>query len=123
MAKVCLLVIFVGALIPAILVSTAPTPPPERENPLWIRGSILAALTTFETMLITQPDNPSPKLTQLLLGLVREIAQDFKVDLRFQSSAIQAFEEASEAYLEGLFKDNKLISWAIEILQSLIQPV
>jgi hypothetical protein len=31
--------------------------------------------------------------------LVREIAQDFKTDLRFQSSAIGALQEAAEAYL------------------------
>ncbi|VEN47015.1 unnamed protein product, partial [Callosobruchus maculatus] len=35
--------------------------------------------------------------------LVREIAQDFKTDLRFQSSAVMALQEASEAYLVGLF--------------------
>ena len=40
--------------------------------------------------------------------LVREIAQDFKTDLRFQSSAIRAFQEASEAYLVGLFEDTNL---------------
>jgi hypothetical protein len=31
--------------------------------------------------------------------LVREIAQDFKSDLRFQSSAIGALQESAEAYL------------------------
>ncbi|KAB7500255.1 histone H3.2, partial [Armadillidium nasatum] len=31
--------------------------------------------------------------------LVREIAQDFKTDLRFQPSAVMALQEASEAYL------------------------
>lgn len=31
--------------------------------------------------------------------LVREIAQDFKNDLRFQSTAILALQEAAEAYL------------------------
>jgi histone H3 len=36
--------------------------------------------------------------------LVREIAQDFKTDLRFQSAAINALQEASEAYLVGLFE-------------------
>ncbi len=36
--------------------------------------------------------------------LVREIAQDFKNDLRFQSTAILALQEASEAYLVGLFE-------------------
>merc|ERR1712076_306934 len=48
------------------------------------------------------------KSTELLLRklpfqrLVREIAQDFKTDLRFQSSAVMALQEASEAYLVGL---------------------
>lgn len=40
--------------------------------------------------------------------LVREIAQDFKTDLRFQSTAILALQEASEAYLVGLFEDTNL---------------
>ncbi|XP_053567231.1 histone H3-like [Bombina bombina] len=40
--------------------------------------------------------------------LVREIAQDFKTDLRFQSAAVMALQEASEAYLVGLFEDTNL---------------
>ena len=40
--------------------------------------------------------------------LVREIAQDFKNDLRFQGSAILALQEASEAYLVSLFEDTNL---------------
>lgn len=40
--------------------------------------------------------------------LVREIAQDFKTDLRFQSTAILALQEAAEAYLVGLFEDTNL---------------
>jgi histone H3 len=40
--------------------------------------------------------------------LVREIAQDFKNDLRFQSTAILALQEASEAYLVSLFEDTNL---------------
>ncbi len=39
---------------------------------------------------------------------MREIAQDFKTDLRFQSSAVAALQEASEAYLVGLFEDTNL---------------
>lgn len=42
--------------------------------------------------------------------LVREIAQDFKHDLRFQSTAILALQEAAEAYLVGLFQDANLIA-------------
>ena len=40
--------------------------------------------------------------------LVREIAQDFKSDLRFQSTAVLALQEASEAYLVGLFEVTNL---------------
>ncbi|XP_045122677.1 histone H3-like [Portunus trituberculatus] len=52
------------------------------------------------------------KSTELLIRklpfqrLVRE--QDFKTDLRFQSSAVMALQEASEAYLVGLFEDTNL---------------
>ena len=54
------------------------------------------------------------KRTELLIRklpfqrLVRVIAQDFKTDLRFQSQAILALQEASEAYLVGLFEDSNL---------------
>ena len=40
--------------------------------------------------------------------LVREIANEFKSDLRFQQSAIYAIQEAAEAYLTGLFEDTNL---------------
>ena len=54
------------------------------------------------------------KSTELLIRklpfqrLIREIAQDFKTDLRFQSSAVLALQEAAEAYLVGLFEDTNL---------------
>ena len=40
--------------------------------------------------------------------LVREIAFGMKTDLRFQSSAVLALQEAAEAYLVGLFEDTNL---------------
>jgi histone H3 len=40
--------------------------------------------------------------------LLRKIAQDFKTDLRFQSSAVMALQEASEAYLACLFEESNL---------------
>ncbi|KAM0861355.1 hypothetical protein ACQ4PT_045948 [Festuca glaucescens] len=40
--------------------------------------------------------------------LVREIAQVFKIDLRFQSHAVLALQEAAEAYHVGLFEDTNL---------------
>ena len=54
------------------------------------------------------------KSTDLLLPklpfqrLVREIAQDFKNDLRFQGTAIIALQHASEAYLVKLYEDTNL---------------
>ena len=86
------------------------------------------------------------KSTELLIRklpfqrLVRELAQDFKVcvseltqtmtclltrfpqqtDLRFQSSAVMALQEASEAYLVSLFEDTNLA--AIHAKRVTIQP-
>ena len=40
--------------------------------------------------------------------LVREIAQEFKTDLRFQSAAVLCLQEAAEAYLVRLFNDANL---------------
>ena len=54
------------------------------------------------------------KSTELLIRklpfqrLVRELAQDFMTDRRFSSSAVLALQEASEAYLVGLFEDTNL---------------
>ncbi|XP_028735492.2 uncharacterized protein LOC114700184 [Peromyscus leucopus] len=61
------------------------------------------------------------KSTELLIRklpfqrLVREIAQDFKTDLRFQSSAVMALQEACEAYLVGLFEDTNLSLWCVSM--------
>jgi histone H3 len=56
------------------------------------------------------------KSTELLIRklpfqrLVREIARDInnQNDLRFQGSAVEALQEASEAFLVGLFEDTNL---------------
>ena len=54
------------------------------------------------------------KSTELLIRklpfqrLVREISQDFKTELRFQSSALHALQEAAEEYLVKLFEDINL---------------
>jgi len=54
------------------------------------------------------------KSTELLIRrapfqrLVREIAHEFNDDLRFQQSAVDALQEASESYLVGLFEDTNL---------------
>ena len=65
-------------------------------------------------------ENPRRTLKILLLLIIiiiiitvigqdeHRIAQDVKTDLRFQSSAVMALQEASEAYLVGLFEDTNL---------------
>ena len=66
------------------------------------------------------------KSTDLLLRkepfrrLVREIAQDFKGDLRFQGTAMLALQEAAEAYHVGLFEDSNLC--AIHAKRVTLQP-
>ena len=57
------------------------------------------------------------KSTELLIRklpfqrLVREIAQGFNTDLRFQSQAVLALQEAVEAYLVDLLEDAKLAAF------------
>ena len=54
------------------------------------------------------------KSTELLIKrlpfqrLVKEIAQNFKSDLRFQASAVVALQEATESYMVSLFQDTNL---------------
>lgn len=64
---------------------------------------------------------PAPLLTIAFHYQVREIAQDFKSDLRFQSSAIGALQESVESYLVSLFEDTNLC--AIHAKRVTIQSV
>jgi histone H3 len=45
------------------------------------------------------------------IRLVKEIANDIKPDLRFQSTALFALQESCEAYLVSLFEDTQLCSF------------
>jgi histone H3 len=47
-----------------------------------------------------------PKLA--LQRFIKEVSQEFKTELRFQSTALMAIQEAAEAYLVGLFEDVNL---------------
>lgn len=57
------------------------------------------------------------KSTELLIRklpfmrLVREIANDFKTDFRFQGSGVLALQEAGESYLVGLLEDTNLMAF------------
>jgi histone H3 len=83
----------------------APVPPVPPKNPRRFRPGTVALREIRKYQ----------KSTELLIRkapfqrLVREIAQDFfGQNLRFQSSAIAALQEASEAYLIGVFEDTNL---------------
>ena len=87
-----------------------------------------AANKTASTAGVTKPHRFRPgtvalreirrfqKSTELLIRklpfqrLVREIASEYRSELRFQSSAVLALQEASEAYMVGLFEDTNLCS-------------
>jgi histone H3 len=66
------------------------------------------------------------KSTELLIRklpfqrLVREIAQEYRSDLRFQHTAVLALQEAAESYLVGLFEDTN--QCAIHAKRVTIQP-
>ena len=66
------------------------------------------------------------KTTDLLIRklpfqrLVREVAQDFKSDLKFQGTALLALQESSEAFLTGYFEDSNLC--AIHAKRKTIYP-
>lgn len=57
------------------------------------------------------------KSTELLIPrlpfhrLVREIAQDYAINIRFAKAALEAIQEGTEAYLVGLFEDTNLCAF------------
>ena len=61
---------------------------------------------SFYPFLLIQTDLLIRKLP--FQRLVREIATEFKQEIRFQSQAILALQEAAEAYLVSLFEDTNL---------------
>jgi len=95
--------------VPACLrdVAYAASPPPPRAC------AYRAALTHAGTVALREI-RKYQKSTELLIRklpfqrLVREIAQNFRTDLRFQSTAVMALQEAAEAYLVGVFEDTNL---------------
>lgn len=81
----------------------APTSPPVKRRYRYRPGTVaLREIRRYQ------------KSTNLLIRkqpfqrLIREIAQQFKMNLRFQASTVAALQEACEAYLVGLFEDTNL---------------
>uniref|UniRef100_A0A6C0BN48 Core Histone H2A/H2B/H3 domain-containing protein n=1 Tax=viral metagenome TaxID=1070528 RepID=A0A6C0BN48_9ZZZZ len=66
------------------------------------------------------------KSTDLLLRklpfqrLIREVAAEYKEDLRFQATAIEAIQEASENFLVNLYEDGNLL--ALHASRVTVQP-
>jgi histone H3 len=84
--------------------SVSPTAPARGRKPKRYRPGYLAL----------QEIRKYQRTTELLIPklpfqrLVREVMQRFKSDYRFQALALAALQEASEAYLVGLFEDVNL---------------
>ncbi|KAK3025940.1 hypothetical protein RJ639_040856, partial [Escallonia herrerae] len=85
---------------------------PHRYGP----GTVALRSTDLNNLLVTGRSEirKYQKSTDLLIKklpfqrCVREIAQEFKSELRFQSHAVLALQEATEAYLVGLFEDTNI---------------
>ena len=114
-----------SSLVPAAALTPSPLLQPHRYRPGTVALREIRKYQKSTELLIrklpfqartSRPNHPNGRLRHdaqahsppLPQRLVREIAQDFKTDLRFQSSAILALQEASEAYLVGLFEDTNL---------------
>lgn len=50
---------------------------------------------------------------------VREVAQNFKDDLKFQAAALEALHSAAEAFIVGLFEDANLWVWFLNLVHFL----
>merc|ERR1712167_512063 len=90
-----------------------PPNPPKRENPQPSQEVSRDHTDSDQEPLLSETSEsskslPSSSLENSHSRLVREIANDFKNDLRFQSSAVLALQEAAEAYMVGLFEDTNL---------------
>jgi histone H3 len=72
----------------------------------WLPGTVaLRQIKTFQKSVETL----IPRLS--FQRLIREIAQDFRPDLRFQAAALDALQEAAEAYLVGIFERSNLCAF------------
>ncbi|KAJ5676834.1 uncharacterized protein N7477_002467 [Penicillium maclennaniae] len=102
----------VSPLVARLPVSSSPPRPPARPPPPPEVSRSPTATSPVPSLF--REIRRYQKSTELLIRklpfqrLVREIAQDFKSDLRFQSSAIGALQESVEAYLVSLFEDTNL---------------
>ena len=101
-----------GGVIPAVRRNGADAPAARKSAP--VVGGVKKPHRYRPGTVALREIRKYQKSTELLIRkmpfqrLVREIAQDFKTDLRFQSVAIGALQEAAEAYLVGLFEDTNL---------------
>jgi histone H3 len=86
-------------------------------SPMWMCVNSKHTVSNSNSKKQLQEMRRYQKLADLLIckvpfqHLVWEVAQDFKNDIHFQSTAVLAFQEASEAYLIGLFKETNLCAF------------
>ena len=88
--------------------------PARKSTPAAVEGGVKKPHRYRPRMVALREVRRYRKSTELLIRklpfqrLVREIAQELRMDLRFQSAAIMALQESTEAYLVGLFEDSNL---------------
>ncbi len=97
--------------------SKRPRPPPKKKvnrHPKAIAGSVKKTRRYRPGTLALRDIRRYQRSTQLLIPrlpfqrLVRDISAKWKPDFRFQSSAMMAIQEATEAYVVALFEDTNL---------------
>ena len=87
---------------------------PAKKSAVWSTGGVKKPHRFRPGTVALREIRKYQKSTELLIRklpfqrLVREIAQEYKDDTRFQASAVAALQEAAEAYLVGLFEDTNL---------------
>jgi len=85
-----------------------------KRAPQQVTGGVMKASKLRSGAIALREIKRYQKTTELLIKklpfqrLVREIAQNYRADLRFQSAALGAIQEAAEAYLIDLLQDTNL---------------
>ncbi|KAF4569862.1 hypothetical protein EYR40_008843 [Pleurotus pulmonarius] len=98
-----------------------------RELPVHVATANTSKLSKRRGTLVLKEITKLQKSTELMIPrvafqrVVREIAQEFKLDLRFQSTALQALQEAAEEYLVSVLQGANLC--AAHAKRSTIRPV
>uniref|UniRef100_K1RYQ4 Histone H3.2 n=1 Tax=Magallana gigas TaxID=29159 RepID=K1RYQ4_MAGGI len=77
-------------------------------RPVWLHEHLQPSIFASQGFPIHYASHKEKRSVPETLASEDDNLEDFKTDVRFQSSAVMALQEASEAYLVGLFEDTNL---------------